>query len=285
LNTATHSPKKDIILILGASGFIGNAIYKELSPYFKVYGTYAHQEEKYINNHAFYKYKVEEQRLKDILNTVKPSVIISAFRGDFNAQYKAHKLLKDYCSHTLARILFLSSVKVFDGKGEFPSYESDRTHAKSEYGKFKISIEKLLCKLPKQKHGILRLPLILGANSPKILLLKRSIKYRVPFEVYPNLVVGAITINKIAQQVHYIINKKNTGIFHLSSNDMVHHDELFKEISKKISPVLPIFTNVYSSNNDRYLALIPRENTLPKQYNITIAGVIESCSFKNKISL
>ena len=32
--------QKHRIFILGASGFLGYAIYKELAPYFKTYGTY-----------------------------------------------------------------------------------------------------------------------------------------------------------------------------------------------------------------------------------------------------
>ena len=31
---------KHRILILGASGYLGNAIYKELGPYFRTFGTY-----------------------------------------------------------------------------------------------------------------------------------------------------------------------------------------------------------------------------------------------------
>ena len=34
------------IIILGASGFIGNTLYKELAPYYKTYGTYNSSVEK-----------------------------------------------------------------------------------------------------------------------------------------------------------------------------------------------------------------------------------------------
>ena len=278
-----HPHKNNVILLLGASGFIGNILYKELLPYYDLYGTYAHQEDSYGSNKVFYKYNVEDGGLEFILNSVRPSIVISALRGDFKAQYAAHKLIKEYCNNNSARILFLSTVNVFDGKGEFPSYENNYTHAESDYGKFKISIEKLLCRLPEKKYSILRLPLVLGVNSPKIFQLKQAIKHRATFETYPNLIVGATTVNKIAQQVHYIINKNCFGIFHLSSNDMVHHEDLFREISEKISDLSPIFTSVYSSNNDTYLALIPKENKLPEHYHITISEVIEDSTLRDEI--
>ncbi len=61
---------KNKILILGASGFIGNALYKELLSYFDVYGTYASQEGLYGDNQVFYKYRVEDDAL-DMNNSLE----------------------------------------------------------------------------------------------------------------------------------------------------------------------------------------------------------------------
>lgn len=271
------------ILILGASGFIGNSLYRELLSYFDVYGTYASQEGLFGDNQVFYKYRVEEEGLDAILAKVKPDVIISCLRGDFTSQYKAHELLVEYCLATNSRLLFISTVNVFDGNGTFPSYENETPCSESSYGRFKISIERLLQSLPKENRAILRLPMVLGVNSPRVFQLKQAIKHQAAFEIFPNLVISVTTADKIAQQIHYIINKKGKGIYHLASKDVVHHDDLFKEISDKISDKNPIFKNVYSSNEDRYLAILPKKNKLPKTYRITVAEVIEDSTLKEEI--
>lgn len=271
------------ILILGASGFIGNSLYKELLSYFDVYGTYSTQEGLFGDNQVFYKYHVEDDALDVILAQIQPDCVISCLRGDYTAQYKAHELLVEYCIATNSRLLFLSTVNVFDGKGTFPSYENDTAFSESSYGRFKVSIEKLIQTLPKKNYAILRLPMVLGVNSPRVFQLKQAIKNHAAFEVFPNLIISVTTADKIAQQVHYIINKNGRGIYHLASKDMVHHYDLFREISEKISDKTPIFKSVYSSNEDRYLAILPKKNKLPKTYRITVAEVIEDSTLKEEI--
>ncbi|MEZ4875501.1 MAG: hypothetical protein R2793_08640 [Flavobacteriaceae bacterium] len=129
----------------------------------------------------------------------------------------------------------------------------------------------------------MRLPLILGVQAPTIRQLREAIKHHAAFEVFPNLIVSANTYDKLAQQVHYIINKQLSGIFHLSTEDVIHHDELFREISEKLSGKLPIFKNVYSSNEDQFLAILPKENKLPKNYRITMDEVIAESTLKDEI--
>jgi dTDP-4-dehydrorhamnose reductase len=275
---------KNKILILGASGFIGNSLYKELLSYFDVYGTYASQEGLYGDNQVFYKYRVEDDALDVILAKVQPDVIISCLRGDFKAQYKAHELLVEYCLATDSKLLFISTVNVFDGNGTFPSYENETPFSESNYGRFKISIEKSLQTLPEKNYVILRLPIVLGVNSPRIFQLKQAIKNEAAFEIFPNLVISVTTSDKIAQQIHYIINKNGKGIYHLASIDVIHHDDLFKEISDKLSDKRPIFKSVYSSNEDRYLAILPKKKKLPKTYRITVAEVIEDSTLKEEIT-
>ncbi|MCH9659499.1 MAG: sugar nucleotide-binding protein [Bacteroidetes bacterium] len=272
------------ILILGASGFIGNTLYKELLPYYDVYGTYASQQGTFKENQVFFEYRVEEGGLDTILNTVQPNIIISSLRGDYSAQYKAHELLVEYCHATQSRLLLLSSVNVFDGVGTFPAYEDSPTDSLSDYGRSKMDLEKLVSQLPKQQYSILRIPMVLGVTAPRICKLRLAIKHDVHFEVYPNLIISITTANKLAQQVHYIINQEVYGILHLASKDVIHHRDLFKEISEKISDKKPIFKNVYESNEDRYLAILPKKYKLPKPYRITVAQVIEDSTLKEEIN-
>ena len=272
------------ILILGASGFIGNAIYKELTSYFDVYGTYHTANKALDYNNVMFKFNVEKDNINDTLNKVNPNYIISSLRGPFKDQLRVHQETLNYTlSAVNCKIIYLSTVNVFDGKGKFPSYENDSLLADSQYGKYKVRQEKAINKLPNSKFAILRLPLVLGVNSPRIIQLKEASKNKTDFEVYPNLIISVTTANKIAQQVHYIINKNLNGIFHLSSNNMIHHLELFEELSKKLELNHFVFKNTYTSNKDRYLAILAKHNKLPKNYQINIPQVIEDCVLKEEI--
>ena len=159
---------KHRILILGASGYLGNAIYKELGPYFKTFGTYRTPKKEFETNKQFYQYNVEEDDVYEILEAARPTVIISALRGDFNAQTIAHKHIAEYALEFGSKIIFLSSANAFDAYSKYPSYELDKTLSHSIYGHFKIKIENMLLRLPKKQVAVLRLPMVFGNNCPRI---------------------------------------------------------------------------------------------------------------------
>lgn len=273
------------ILILGADGFIGNILYKELFPYFDVYGTYRIPNPEFETNKIMFEFDVKSGNINSILNKLKPNYIILNLKGDYNKQLKVHQ---EILNHTLSsedcKIIYISSVNVFDAKGKFPSYENDSLLADSEYGKNKVNQEKAISKLPSSKYVIVRLPLVLGVNSPRIIQLKEASKHKAEFEVYPNMIISVSTAHKIAQQIHYIINKDLSGIYHLSSNDMIHHSELFEEITNKLELKNIVFKNIFKSNKDTYLAILPKYNQLPENYQITTSQVIEDCVLKEEIS-
>lgn len=259
---------KERILILGASGFLGNAIYKELCGYFKTFGTYFTPKNEFVKNKQFTHYNHTEDDIFEILNWIKPTIVISALRGDFNTQVLAHQHLVEYIANHNCKVLFLSSANVFDAYSKFPSYEFDKTYSNSVYGHFKIKIENMLMKLPKQKWAIIRLPMVFGPSSPRVEELLTSIRNNEPVEVFPNLVMNVTSFDKVSQQIHYIINRKKVGIFHLGSNDLVHHDDFIKELLQNLGIEKPLLKQVFTTNDERYLAVLPKENLLPKHLQV-----------------
>lgn len=255
---------KHRILILGASGFIGNAIYKELCSYFRTFGTYRTPNREFEKNQHFFQYDVEEDDVFEILEIVKPTIIISALRGDFNAQVIAHAHIIQFMQIYKSKLLFLSSANVFDSYSKYPSYESDKTLSDSVYGHFKIKIENMLLRLPKRQVAILRLPMVFGNKSPRITEIKEFIKNKEAIEVFPNLIMNMATDTKLTQQIHYIINRNKSGIYHVGSSDLVHHDEFILDITDTLGFKNVLFKNVYTTNDDRYLAVLPKYNLLPK---------------------
>lgn len=259
---------KHRILILGASGFLGGALYKELCSYFKTFGTYHTDNINFSKNKHFFQYNLEEDDVFEILNIVKPTIIISSLRGDFSAQVIVHKHLSEYIISHTCKLIFLSSANVFDAYSKYPSYEHDKTLSNSVYGHFKIKIENMLLRLPKKKTAIIRLPMVFGAQSPRLNVITQSLKEQSPIDVFPNLIMNVTTDSKFCQQIHYIINRDKFGIFHLGSNDLVHHDDFIKEIIESLGVKNAILKNVYTTNDDRYLAVLPKDNVLPKHLQL-----------------
>lgn len=273
------------ILIIGGSGFLGQALYHELQAYFDVYGTYCKQSGPYKDNQVFRHFNAETDDLLPILEEVVPTVIISAFAATPAALKKAHGQLVEYVGRAPERRLyFLSSYEVFDARWQYPAYEQDHPLAQSISGKVKLALEKQIMDLLPDQWSILRIPWVLGVNSPLIFNLRQAGRHRATYEIYPKLVISVTTADKLAQQIHYIINQDMYGIFHLASKDLIHHEDLFTEISEKINTEQPVFKRVFQSNDDHYMAILPTAEALPKAYEITVSEVIGQSTLLDEIS-
>ena len=266
---------KHRILILGASGFLGNALYRELCPYFKTFGTYCRPNAEFQKNQHFFQYGVETDDIYEILEAVRPSIVVSALRGTFSSQILAHQHLAEYLKSNKCKVIFLSSANVFDAYSKYPSYENDKTLSNSVYGHFKIKIENMLLRLPKRKVAIIRLPMVFGSSSPRIKDIKGALQGHNPIEVFPNLIMNVTTESRVTQQVHYIVNRNKHGIFHLGSVDLVHHDEFIKEIVTTLNNHKPTYKLVFTTNDDRYLAVLPKDNLLPKHLQLYSKEILE----------
>jgi len=264
------------ILILGGSGFLGNALYKELCSYFDTYGTYFSAIKAFESNQQFVKYDMQEDDIYDIVERIKPQIIISALRGNFAAQIQAHQHLVEYVQQNDCKLYFISSANVFDTYTKYPSYELDKTLSDSIYGRLKIKIENMLLRLPKKKMGILRVPMVFGKQSPRIKTMKENVMNNVPVEIFPNLIINVTNDDKLTQQIHYLINRNKGGIFHLGSIDLVPHEEFIKEVMEHIGSFNPIYKRVYTTNDERYLAVLAKENKLPKNLQVRYQEIIDA---------
>ncbi|MBD0778855.1 sugar nucleotide-binding protein [Maribacter sp. ANRC-HE7] len=263
------------ILILGASGFIGNAIYRELRSYFDTYGTYNSARRSFEGNQQFIKYDLEADDIFPVLEKIRPQIVISAVRGNFASQIQAHQHLVEYVAENNCRLIFISSANVFDAYSKYPSYENDKTLSESIYGRLKIKIENMMMRLPSDKMAILRVPMVFGNSSPRIKEIKNLIWGNEPIEVFPNLIMNVTHDDKLTQQIHYLINQNKSGIYHLGSKDLVHHEDFIKEVVERIGKFNPIFKRVYTTNDDRYLAVLAKTNKLPKNLQTTYQEIID----------
>lgn len=254
------------ILILGGSGFIGGVLYKELSLFYNVHATYCTQFNNYGKNKQFTHFNVVKDDAFALAKSLQPNIIISALRGPFNALITAHAHLCEYSTQEECQIVFISSTNVFDAYSKYPSYEYDKTLSESVYGRFQIKIENALLRLPKKRVLLLRVPMVFGAQSPRIKKLKTALLEREPIEVFPNLIINVCSSEKLSQQLLLLLNKNALGIFHLGSVDLVPHEEFIQELVRRLRLGNPIYKRIYTTNEDRYLAVLAKDSPLDTAY-------------------
>ena len=270
------------VLILGGSGYLGEILYKELCSYFDTYSTYCKSKSHKHNKH-FYQYNMEEGGLGAILKEVKPKLIISALRGDFETQIETHHFLINFVKNNNCRLLFLSSANVFDAFQHYPSYEYDKTLSESIYGRLKIKIENGLLRLPPAKFVIVRLPMVFGQQSPRVREIDWAVQQQIPLEVFPNSVINVNSDRKLSQQIHYIINHQLSGIFHLGSQDLIGHYEFIKGVVERRNHKKATYKQVFTTNDIRYLVTLPKENKLPQHLQINYNEVLDDIDLIRKI--
>ena len=133
----------------------------------------------------------------------------------------------------------------------------------------------MLLRLPKSKMAILRVPMVFGNTSPRIREIKKQIWKNEAIEVFPNLIINVTNDDRLTQQIHYLVNRNKRGIFHLGSQDLVHHEDFVKEVVDRIGSFNPIYKRVYTTNQERYLAVLPKKNLLPKNLRIDCQEIID----------
>lgn len=219
------------VLVLGASGMIGNAIFQDLSTEFTVYGTYCgHMPDTWANRSVHFDVS-NKNELADILQTAKPDVVVSSLRGDFTDQQNRHTELAEYLLKTDGRLIFLSTANVFDGCPFEAHSERDMPCPASSYGNFKYRCEEMLQKKLNNQLTIVRLPRVLSKERVQTLLTGQT-----PGQIFPlysNLFMSANTDENVAREIRFIIEHELLGICHLTSKDFISYQEFYSGIFAK----------------------------------------------------
>ena len=264
--------KMDRILILGASGLVGNALANELNKKYEVYGT--HNSNEIASIKSIYFNISEVYKIIDILNTVKPLKIVYCLRGNFNCQIEVLSELVKYLKPINGKLYFCSTANVFDGDITTPHFKNHELIAESDYGKFKIQCEKILEKGLGDNSIIFRLPMIWGKNSPRLNSLITALKSSEKIDVYTNLYLNNNTDVMLAKQISYIIENELKGIFHLGSNEIINYYEFIKNIITTLEYNHTNFNEEELSAEKHYLAVLPNAEDLPKEFNFSNEDVI-----------
>ena len=200
------------ILILGASGLVGSAIYKKLADVkeYEVHGTY--NRNKPEDFHDVHKWDIADiTGLNELLSITSPDVIISSLTGDFVQQFAAHKAIADYLKKSGGRMIFISTVNVFDGAAGGNHSEAALPYPLSQYGDFKKNCEEMLMWTLGKNCLIARLPKILSNKDAENIT--RHIEKGNGF--YTNLFFNFNTPEKVAEAIKICIEKNKSGIAHM----------------------------------------------------------------------
>jgi len=263
------------VLVLGASGYLGKAIVKEMgkNKELQVYGTYlshpALESDKMVKVDLGDASKIEE-----IVETLQPKSIVSCLRGDFEKQLLFHEIIAKYVKNSGGRIYFFSTANVFDNDLKKPHCEEERPNSCTDYGQYKIACENSLLAIGKEQVCILRLPQVWGKESPRMTALLNSLHQNEEITVYPNLFFNTNTDIKIARQLCHIMKHDLKGIFHLAAGDVMSHEAFYNNLMRALN-----FKGVSVKSNfseEGYFALLSkREDEFPEGLRVTNQSVNE----------
>lgn len=224
------------LLILGASGLVGQAIIQECQKDYDIYGTY-NQTPAALPDHQQFQLPVEQgtARMTEIVQHVNPDFVISSLRGDFQHQLALHQQLVATLKSMDTKLLFLSTTNVFDGDDSKLHTELDPPNPVSDYGKFKLNCEQLIQRELQDRSLIIRLPQIWGKQSPRMNQIRERLHNQEAVSAFRNLVRTGLLDTTLAKQLRYLMESGATGVFHLTSTDATTDEQFIKEIVSNIT--------------------------------------------------
>ena len=81
---------------------------------------------------------------------------------------------------------------------------------------------------------------------------------------------------KICQQILLLLNQDASGIYHLGSSDLVPHEEFIQEIVHKLRIGNPVYKRIYTTNENRYLAVLAKEHPLALEITHSYKDCLEA---------
>ena len=235
-----RSKDKIKILVIGASGLIGNSLYNYLKKKgYDATGTYFRNKKKKL---IFFDIKKTDIKSLKISKNIKYLIISHGIninldktkknykKSYFVNVYKTKKII-DYCFSKKIIPVYISSDGVFDGlKGNYR--EMDKKNPIHSYGKIKNEVEKHITR-SKKRYLIVRTSRVFGVKkNDKTFLteLKRKMNNSSKLKSSYDQIFSPIFLNDLSNYLEKLIKNQNFGIFHLSSIKMISHFEIANQI-------------------------------------------------------
>jgi dTDP-4-dehydrorhamnose reductase len=220
------------ILIIGASGFVGEKLFNILSKDFEVIGTYSSKKKDDFEQLDM----SNRESVVELIGKIKPDVVVHT-AGITNVDFfeenheeiqrvnvQGTKNIIEGCLKTNSKLIYISTDYVFDGeKGNYK--EEDEPNSISVYGKVKLEEEELV-KNSHLKYLILRISVPYGYNSPND---KQTFEKWVINNLKNNKEISVIDdqfntptlIDDIANAVKRLIELNKIGAYHVTGSERI----------------------------------------------------------------
>lgn len=269
------------ILILGASGTVGTAVFKLFScdKNFNTFGTCFSAAQGKPSSLIHFSVEFPDD-ICSILKQVRPDIVISALRGDYDKQLTAHENVAEYLMTNGGRLIYLSSVNVFDGSCDRPHYEEDVRISNSDYGQFKIQCEDLLRNRMGNRAILIRLPFVWGKNSPRFQEVKAGCE-KGQLEIYTDLFSNHVSDLQVAQTIQWIIHGNKDGVFHIGISDVISYQRFIEQLIVAAGMKLPQFA---FQRGPGIMAAISSRKDIPVMLKWTTGKLIQYlCRKRNEV--
>ena len=255
------------ILIIGASGFIGNRLFKKLidNPNYELKGTSLNTQ-----NDIFEKLDINNlEQTNILLNKFNPEIIIwcagnknlseteESLKNTINVNFESIKGIEDYLNKfSYTHFIFLSSDYIFDGvKGNFKV--NDKANPKTFYGISKLMAEQyIIKKFP--LFSIVRTSAVIGKGSVFFDWLNNCVVNKKKTSLYTNNFTPT-PLDFLIRQIEYLFEKETSGTYNICGNQTLSRYDIGLIISKYYG-INPIFLKKERDENNSFqkdLSLVP----------------------------
>lgn len=235
------------ILILGGSGFVGSSIIEYQQDEHTLYFTFNKNSFKNKKQNSIkISFPEDFTSLLDFIKNNQIDIIINTISHTgvdfceankekvYDVNVKLVEKISQACSKLHIKIIQISSDYVFDGvKGHYK--ESDIPNPINYYGKTKFLAEKILLHNP--ENTIIRTSHLYGYSEKDrfVNLITATLSNNQKFFAYDDIFSSPTFMDDLVDSIFCIIEKKLTGIFHVTGPTCLGRYEFAKRISHKFN--------------------------------------------------
>ncbi len=217
------------VAVIGASGYIGRALFRYFSGWYKTVGTcFSH------SSSGLYSVDVTDaNQFRNYLDTTRPDVAVFTpaltnmelceVSSDKARALSATPLetLASWASERRARTVFLSTDGVFDGeKGKY--VETDTPRPINVYGQVKWEAEQKLQGLERALIVRAAVPYDSDLNSPKFIPNAiAKLRKGEPVRGTTDLIRSPTLISDLSEAIDRLLQKSATGVYHVTGPDAI----------------------------------------------------------------